>query len=516
MKLYWGFATVGSITILSRILGFIRDLLIAAVLGTSFVADALFVAFRLPNVFGRLQETLDAAFIPLFTKRLHDEGPAAARIFAGTTLTNLSLFLLVLTLVGEIAMPWLMLVLGPGFASDPTKFDLAVMLARIALPYLICTSLIALYAGVLNAFGRFGIAALAPAILNAVLIAVLLALIVLDGEQKAAGVALAWGIAVGGVAQVVVLALASAKIGMTVAWQLPGFTSDMRRLAALATPGIIASGMAQLTGVISMIIATLQDSVVSWLYYAQRIFQFPLGVIGVTIAVVLLPNLSHDLRAGDHDSAIAIENRALEFALLLTLPAGVALFVAADPILRVLFERGAFTHTDTNATATMLSALAPGLPAYVLIKVLHPSFFAREDTKTPMIFAGISMTANAVLSFTLFVTLGATGIAVASTLVGWLNVTLLLNTLMRREWFRPDRAFLLRLVGMAGASVVMGAVTYALVQVLAPWFAPINGFPIQALTLSVVVGAALLVYLSGIELFGAAKLRDLMADLTLR
>jgi len=514
MKLYWGFATVGSITILSRVLGFIRDVLIAAVLGTSFVADAFFVAFRLPNVFGRLQEALDAAFIPLFTKRLHDEGPGAARTFAGKTLTNLSLVLLALTIVGEIAMPWFMLVLGPGFASDPTKFDLAVMLARIALPYLICTSLIALYAGVLNAFGRFGIAALAPALFNAVFIAVLLVLVVLDSGQNAAGVALAWGIAGAGVLQVLFLAFACAKIGMNVAWQLPGFTTDMRKLATLATPGIIASGMAQLTGVISMIIATLQDSVVSWLYYAQRIFQLPLGVIGVTIAVVLLPHLSHDLRSGDHDSVRASENRALEFALLLTLPAAVALLVAAEPILRVLFERGAFTHTDTDATAAMLSALAPGLPAYVLIKVLHPSFFAREDTKTPMALAGISMVANAVLSFTLFMILGATGIAVATTLSGWFNVTLLLNTLMRRDSFRPDPAFLRRLVGMAGASVTMGVVVYALIQVLAPWFAPINSFPIQALALSAVVGAGLLVYLSGIELFGTAKLRDLMRDLT--
>ena len=184
---------------------------------------------------------------------------------------------------------------------------------------------------------------------------------------------------------------------MRLPWQRPQLTPEMRRLVALAVPGVIAGGMAQLTVVISTIIATLQDRVVSWLYYADRLFQLPLGVIGVAIGVVLLPTLSHKLRSGDHDAVLASENRALEFALLLTLPAAVALFLAAEPIMRVLFERGAFTAVDTKATASMLAALALGLPAYVLIKVLHPSFFAREDTKTPMIYAGIAMAANVVL-----------------------------------------------------------------------------------------------------------------------
>ena len=179
---------------------------------------------------------------------------------------------------------------------------------------------------------------------------------------------------------------------------------------------------------ISTIIATLQDRVVSWLYYADRLFQLPLGVIGVAIGVVLLPTLSHKLRSGDHAAVLASENRALEFALLLTMPAAIALYLAAEPIVRVLFERGAFTAIDTHATASMLAALALGLPAYVLIKVLHPSFFAREDTKTPMIYAGIAMAANVVLSIMLFTMIGATGIAIATTLSGWINVGLLFAT----------------------------------------------------------------------------------------
>jgi putative peptidoglycan lipid II flippase len=383
MQFYRGFATVGSITILSRVLGFARDVLIAAVLGTSAAADAFFVAFRVPNMFRRLfaEGAFDAAFIPLFAKRLHGEGEEAARAFAGQALAGLMVLLIAFTILGEIAMPWLMLLLAPGFKSDPEKFALAVLLARIALPYLPFMSLVALYTGVLNAYGRFAVAAFTPTLLNVVLIAVLLGFIAAGGSsQSAAAIALAWGTVLSGVLQVVVVGIAAAKLGMKLAWQRPALSPEMRRLAALAAPGIVAGGMAQLTMVISTIIATLQDRVVSWLYYADRLFQLPLGVIGVAIGVVLLPALSHKLRSGDHEAVLASENRALEFALLLTLPAAVALFLAAEPIVRVLFQRGAFTAIDTKATASMLAAFALGLPAYVLVKVLQPSFFAREDT----------------------------------------------------------------------------------------------------------------------------------------
>jgi putative peptidoglycan lipid II flippase len=515
MKLYRGFATVGGMTILSRVLGFIRDVLIAAVLGTSYVADAFFVAFRVPNMFRRLfaEGAFDAAFIPLFARRLHANGALAAQAFAGQALAGLTVLLLAFTLLAEIAMPWLMLLLAPGFTSDLAKFDLAVMLARIALPYLVCMSLVALYTGVLNALGRFAVAALAPTLLNVVLIVVLLALVALGSTQTAAGVALAWGIAASGVLQVLVVAFAAAKIGMRVPLERPRLTPDMQRLLTLAAPGVVAGGMAQLTVVISTIIATLQDRVVSWLYYADRIFQLPLGVIGVAIGVVLLPDLSHKLRSGDHDAVLASENRALEFALLLTMPATIALFIASGPIMRVLFERGAFTATDTQATAAMLSALALGLPAYVMIKVLHPSFFAREDTKTPMIYAGIAMASTIVLSFTLFVAIGATGIAIATMLSGWINVALLITTLRRRGDFKLDQTFRRRFAGICAASAVMGAVVFALVKLLGPWFAPASGLLMQSAALIALVGVGLMMYLVAAELFGAAKIRAVIKEI---
>jgi putative peptidoglycan lipid II flippase len=513
MKLYRGFATVGAVTIASRALGFVRDILMAAVLGTSSAADAFFVAFRIPNLVRRLfaEGAFDAAFVPLFTKRSHTD-PEAARAFAGQALSGLAVLLVAFTVLAEVAMPWLMLLLAPGFASDPDKFALAVLLARIALPYLVFMSLVALYCGILNAFGRFAIAAFAPTLLNVVLIAVLLVFIASGGSnQSTAAVALAWGVAASGLLQVLVVGAAAAKIGMRLAWQRPRLTPEMRRLAALAIPGVIAGGMAQLSAVISTIIATLQDRVVSWLYYADRLFQLPLGVIGVAIGVVLLPTLSHKLRSGDHAAVVESENRALEFALLLTLPAAVALFLASEPIMRVLFERGAFTAVDTKATSSLLSTLALGLPAYVLVKVLHPSFFAREDTRTPMIYAGLSLAANVVLSLMLFLLIGATGLALATALAGWMNVALLVAELARREDFVLDRTFRRRLAGIAGACAVMGAVVFTLVRVLN--FAPQSGMIVQTASLLVLIAGGFATYLVAGTLLGALQPRTLLNDL---
>jgi putative peptidoglycan lipid II flippase len=516
MPLYRAFATVGAMTAISRLLGFIRDVLIAAMLGAGPTADAFFVAFRIPNLFRRLfaEGAFDSAFVPLFSRRLHTSGLEAARAFAEQALAVLMVALVVFTILAEIAMPWLMLALAPGFASDPAKFDLAVMLARIALPYLLCMALVALYSGVLNALGRFAVAALAPALLNVVLIAVLLALVALGvSVQSRVGIALAWGVAVSGLLQVLVVGIAAARAGMRLSIKPPRFNDDISRLLVLAAPGAVAGGIAQLTAVLGTIIASLEDRVVSWLYYADRLFQLPLGIIGVAIGVVLLPDLSRKFRAGDHDAAIHSENRSLEFALLLTVPAAVALFLASDPIVRVLFERGAFTAIDAGATGQMLAALALGLPAYVLIKVFHPGFFAREDTKTPMIFAGWSMLTNVVLSLALFLTIGAVGIAIAATISGWFNLGLLVSALRRRGEFALDAAFRRRLPAILLAAAIMGGVVWTNVSLLDPWFAPENGLIVQILALLALVTSGLITYAVAAELLGAVRLKSVLRNL---
>jgi putative peptidoglycan lipid II flippase len=519
MALYRAFATVGAMTIWSRVLGFIRDVLIAAVLGAGPVADAFFVAFRVPNLFRRLfaEGAFDAAFIPLFAKRFHGEGgEAAARAFAEQALARLTLVLVVFTLLGEFTMPWLMLLLAPGFAKDSSKFELAVLLARIALPFLLCMSVVALYSSVLNALGRFAVAAFAPSLLNVVLILVLLALIAIgDVGQSNAAVALAWGIAASGVLQVIVVAVAAARSRMRLSFRPPRLDPDMRRLLALAVPGVIAGGMNQLTVVLNTVIASLQDRVVSWLYYADRLFQLPLGVIGVAVGVVLLPELSRRLRSGDQAAATANENRSLEIALLLTLPAAVALFVAAHPIVRVLFERGAFSAIDAYSTAAMLAALAPGLPAFVLVKVFHPGFFAREDTKTPMIFAGIGMGANVALALLLFVVLGAVGIAVATSIAGWLQVALLAGTLRERKQFAFDQTFNRRFPAICAASLIMGAAVWALAHGLSAWFEPLNGVVVQVAALTLLVGTGLTIYTGAAALLGAFDAKSLVDRLGL-
>jgi putative peptidoglycan lipid II flippase len=517
MALYRAFATVGAMTVFSRVLGFVRDILIAAVLGAGPVADAFFVAFRIPNLFRRLfaEGAFDAAFVPLFAKRYHgEEGEAAARAFAEHALAGLALVLLVFTVLGEFVMPWLMVLLAPGFVGDPAKFDLAVLLGRISLPFLLCMSLVVLYSGMLNALGRFAVAALAPSLLNVVLIVVLVGVVVLgDGDQTRAAEALAWGITVSGVVQVVVVALAASRAKMRLSLRAPRLNADMRRLLALAAPAFVAGGMSQITVILNTVIASLQDRVVSWLYYADRLFQLPLGVVGVAIGVVLLPELSRRFRDNDHAAAIDAENRSLETALLLTLPAAVALFVAAGPIIRVLFEHGAFSAVDAQATATMLAALAPGLPAFVLIKVFHPGFFAREDTKTPMLYAGIGMIANVCLALMLFVVLGAVGIAIATTIAGWLQVVLLAGTLHARKEFALDATFRRRFPAICGASLVMGAVVFAMARGLEAYFAPGEGLLVQVLALAALVGTGLAVYAGAASLFGAVSPKALLGRL---
>jgi len=516
MKLFRSFATVGGMTMISRVLGFARDILIASVLGAGPVADAFFVAFRFPNLFRRLfaEGAFNAAFVPLFARRLAGEGEGAARKFAEQALAVLLIALLVTTAVAEIAMPWLMYLIAPGFAVSPEKFDLAVLLTRIAFPYLLCVSLVALLSGVLNALDRFAVAAAAPILLNIVLISVMLGVTwYAFGNTPQAGVALAWGVAVAGVLQLVVLVYWARHVGMGLKLRRPRMTEGVRRLIRLGIPGVIAGGITQINILVGTIIASVEDSAVSWLYYADRIYQLPLGIVGIAIGIVLLPDLSKRLRAGDGDGAAVSLNRSLEVSLLFTLPAAVALFVAPEPIIQVLFQRGAFGADDTLATAYALAAFAVGLPAFVMIKVFSPGFFAREDTKTPMIYAGISVVVNIIGSVALFFVIGHVGIAVATSLAGWTNAGLLGATLMRRGDFAADGGLRSRLGPICLSSAIMGLALWWLSAALQPWFAPSNGLVIQSGALTLLVGGGLLIFALAAQLTGAVHLQTILRSL---
>lgn len=459
MSLARSIATVGGFTLLSRVVGFVRDIVLSAVLGSGAVADAFFVAFKLPNFFRRLfaEGAFSAAFVPLFARELTGGGRAEAMAFARQAQAALLLVLVPFTALLIVAMPWVMALLAPGMVDDLPTFAMAVDFGRIAFPYLLFISLASLYGGVLNGIDRFAHVAATPVLLNLALIAAVLGLTPLLPNS---GYAASIGVAIAGVLQWIWLLVACARDEVGMALVRPRWTPRVARLVKLATPVAIGGGVQQISVMLDVVWASLLPvGTISALYYADRIAQLPLGVVGIAIGTALLPLLARELRAGNTQSAMTNQNRALEFGLLFSLPAAVALWFLADPIIRVLFERGRFTSDDTLRTASALAAFAVGLPAFVLVKALAPGFFAREDTRTPLYIALASITANILFNvYFLFATsIGLVGIALASSLSGWLNAALLAGVLRRRGQWIPDGRLIGRGIRIAGATAGMGA-----------------------------------------------------------
>lgn len=513
MNLLKSFATVGGMTMMSRVLGFVRDILIAAVLGTGPVADAFFVAFKFPNLFRRLfaEGAFNAAFVPLFAKRLEGEGAKSARQFAEEAFAVLLTVLLIFTGLAQLAMPVLMYVIAPGFADTPDKFEMSVVFTQIAFPYLLFMSLVALLSGVLNSLGKFAAAAFAPVLLNIILIATLtLAAPYFDN----AGLALVWGVSLAGLAQFAMLVYAAHRAGFAPRLRRPKLTPGVRRLVKLGIPGVIAGGIAQISLLIGTIIASLQDGAVSWLYYADRVYQLPLGVIGIAIGIVLLPDLARRLRAADEGGAMWTQNRAMEFSMLLTLPAAAALIAIPGPIIETLFERGAFDAADTLQTQMALCAFAFGLPAFVLIKVFSPGFFAREDTMTPMRFAAAGIAVNIVGSLVLFYQIGFVGIAIATSVSAWVNAGLLWWRLRAKGHYAADERLARRLPLIVLASALMGAFLWAMTTYAGPLAMSLMpvGWTAEALgiiALGALVAGGGLVYALLCQVTGAARLSDI-------
>lgn len=522
MNLLRSAATVGGMTGISRVLGFVRDVMIAASLGTGAIADAYFVAFRFPNLFRRLfaEGAFNSAFIPLFAGRLEAEGHEAARKFGNEALSVLFWVLLIFSGLAELFMPWLMMVFAPGFMEDPAKFDLAVVLTQIAFPYLLLMSLTAMLSGVLNSLGKFAVAAAAPIVLNVVLIATLGGISILGwAGAEAAGRALVWGVSIAGALQLLMVYIAARRAGMGLRLTWPKITPGVKRLAILGVPGVIAGGVTQINIMVGTIIASLQDGAVSFLYYADRVYQLPLGIVGVAIGVVLLPDLTRRLRvAAEHSGneangssdggALTSQNRALETSMLLTVPAATALAIMPLPVISVLFERGLFSASDAQASAAALAAFAFGLPAFVLVKVLSPGFFAREDTKTPMIFAGVSVCFNIAISIGLFFYIGHVGIAVATTIAGWINAGLLWVTLSRRGQFSIDERLMKRLPLILIASAIMGGALWYAALYAEPWLNTSIPLVLRAGVLAGLVVLGLVVFAVVAQVTGAASWRE--------
>ena len=514
MKLYRAFFTVGGLTMVSRVLGFVRDILFAWAFGSGWVADAFNVGFRFPNLFRRLfgEGAFNSAFIPLFAKRLEGDGPDAARGFAEEALSGLIFILAILTVVFIVFMPWLMYLLAPGFSANAEKFDLAILLTRIMFPYLMCMSIVALMSGVLNSLGRFAESSSVSIVLNLTLtVAIFIGFALGFHNDPSGGVTQAIGVFVAGLLQLALLMDGLRRAGFRLGLRRPRMTDGMRRLLALGVPGIISGGVTQINIMIGTVIASLQPGAVSQLYYADRLYELPLAIVGIAIGVVLLPEVSRHLRAGNEAAVKDSQNRSLEMAMLLTVPAAVALAVIPAPIIRVLFERGAFGPDDTAATAAALAIFAWGLPSFVMIKVFSPAYFAREDTRTPMRFATISLCANTLGSiglFFLFRSMGILpqlGIALATALGGWLNAGLLWGGLVYRDHFVLDARARRALPLIVLASAGMGVALWFGAQVLAPWLVSTQPLWTRLVALAGLIGGAIALY--GVVMVATGVLR---------
>ena len=516
MSLFRNFVSVGSLTLLSRLAGFARDALMAAVLGTGPAADAFFAAFRFPNLFRRLfaEGAFNTAFVPMFSGALEREGEEGARLLAARIMSWLVVMLFIVTLLAEIFMPQIMLAFVPGFADDPAKYELTVLLTRIMFPYLACMSLMAAYGAILNTLGRFVAAAFAPVLLNIVNIAMLVPLATFWVQAPAdATIWVAIATMGGGIAQLVLVWAAIERAGFRPGFRLPRLDPEVRRFWVLAVPAILAGGITQINIFVGTIIASGADNAISVLSYADRLYQLPLGIIGIAIGTVLLPELSRHLKGGRDTEARASQDQALFVSMLLTMPAAVALMALAEPIVRVLFERGAFDALATRQTAEALIAFATGLPAYVLIRVLQPGFFAREDTVTPTIFAGVSVVANIAISLLLFPSLLHVGIAIATAASSWLNVVLLAGTLAVRRHFALTRRQWQAQLAIVLISLVMGCALWLLARQGAAHL--MSGVPLwrQAGVLASLIGFGVMLYFTLIHVSGTQPLGLLLRRL---
>ena len=510
MSLVRSIATVSGFTLISRLLGFCRDILIAGMLGAGGIADAFFVAFKFPNLFRRLfgEGAFSAAFIPLLAGDIEKRGLDVAREFAARAMSMLVLITGFLVAIIEIVMPWAMYVFAPGFAEDPEKFALAVELSRITFPYLAFISAVALMSGVLNTLHRYAAAAAAPIILNICLIGALLGLAPITETPAHA---LAWGVALAGLAQFIFLVIACKRAGFAIKWQRPKIDDRVKLLGKRMIPGMIGAGVYQINLLIDTMLASLvSDGAVSWLYYADRVQQLPLGVIGIAIGTALLPTLSRQLQGTDPAVAMYSQNRGIEIALLLTLPAAVALGVMGIPVINVLFERGAFGASETQMTGLALTIFAFGLPASVLVKVLAPGFFAREDTKTPIRIGIFAMVLNIVLIIVLMPQFGHLGIAAATSTSVWVNAFLLGYLLRKRGDLTFDDRLLKRVPRILITSALMGAALWFAIDMF--WQNDATSIT-RILIMAACVCGGITVYALSAQLLGATSFSELKATL---
>mgnify|MGYP000179131070 CR=1 FL=1 len=509
MSLVKKFMTVGGATLGSRIFGFARETLMAAALGTGPVADVFYAAFRFPNLFRRLfaEGAFNAAFVPLFAREIEGGGRDAAKRFSEEVFGVLFTVLLVITIVMELAMPLIVrTIIAPGFEAGSDKYEVTVRLAIIMFPYLMCMSLTAMLSGMLNSLHHYFAAAVAPIFFNIAMIAALGYGIWVDADAVSVAYYLSWAVLAAGILQMVVLYLGVRHAGMSIGLRRPRMTQNVKRLLVLALPAAVTGGITQINQLIGQAIASTKEGAIAALQYADRIYQLPLGVVGVAVGVVLLPELARALKGGHMKEAGTLQNRSIEFVLFLTLPAAAAIWVLSDEIIRVLYERGAFSEQNTAVVASILAIYGIGLPGFVLIKALQPGYYAREDTKTPMRFTMVSVALNTGLAITLFPMFEESGIAIAEAAAGWTNTILLFSVLLWRGHLVFEWSLVTRTARLMIASAIMAGLLVYLSDRWSAWLAPSSPLFDQVLALGGLVVIAMPVYFGIAFLIGGADI----------
>jgi len=512
-------AIFGGMTLLSRLAGFARDTVITAALGASAgpAADAYYTALNFPNLFRRIfaEGAFAAAFVPAYSRKLKTEGAEAADQVATDAMAVIATATLVLTVIAQLAMPWLMTVINVGFLDDPDRFKLAVVLTQITMPYLPCMAIAALLSGVLNARGRFVVSGAYPILLNVIML--LMILPVKDGPVASATMA-SWSVLVAGVAQAGLCWWAVRKAGANIRIRMPRMTPAVKAIIITAIPAAIGNSATQINVFISGNLSSFVNGGRTWLATADRLYQLPLGLVGVAIGIALLPRLSAAVATGDHQQQQGSMDEAMILSMALTLPAAAALMGMPLFLIDGLFTRGEFLAFDAENTARALFQFGWGVPAFVLIRILAPAFYARSDSRTPMRYALVSVAVNAALAVGLFFAgMGVSGIAAAVSASAWVNALLLAANLWRTDYYRPSKNSMSRLSRILLASIGMG-VFVALCSWARPWIeAPIADVlamigterGVKELAMLLVVGLGGLAYVALAFATRAVTLRDI-------
>jgi putative peptidoglycan lipid II flippase len=504
--------TIGALTAVSRVFGFVRDMLLARVLGAGLAADAFQLAFVLPNTFRRLfaEGAFSVAFVPMYTRALR-EGDAAAERFAADVLAVFVWLLLAFSAVAMLAMPAVVWLLAGEYRQVPGKFELTVALSRVTFPYLGLVSLVAMLSGVLNAHARFAPGAFVPVLLNLVLIAGIVTGYFLrdaGGSDVTVAWAIATAVAAAGVAQLAYMAWATRRAGVRIKLVAPRLTPEVKRLGRLIVPATFGAGIYQISQFVDTFFATsLAQGSLTLLKYADRLNQMPLGIVGIALGTAILPMLARHIQSGDHDGAQTLQANAVEMATLLTFPAAAALSVCAPAFVTAFFVGGKMTPQQGEIMAGIVAALVCGLPSYVLVKVFQPAFFSREDTRTPVWTASMALAINVAINIAVVPRYGIVGLAGATAFTSTLNVLTLYAVLHSRRWFRIDGALASRMIRQLAATGVMALALWAMVPMLTVHYA---GSALErAVALVLLVGAGGAVFFVVAWLVGALDKRHL-------